>query len=113
MAFTRQNIGSTQTFSRNGAIETSTAPAFQIFNVDASSTQYSLGSSWSISINNTNNTLSFNNNNNSVLTIGSTGIQGITNNSLQLGNNTSEPSLSSFSNGDMVKINGELYIRTA
>jgi len=112
MAFTRQNIGSTQTFSRNGAIQTSTSPSFQIFNVDASATNYSLGSSWSISINNTNNTLSFNNNNNSVLTIGSTGIQGLTNDSLKLGNNTNAPSLSSFTDGDMVKINGELYIRT-
>lgn len=113
MAFSRQNTGSTSTFIRDGALTSTTnIPPFQIFQTSTASSTYSLGGTWKISIDHSADTLKFLNNNSSVLTIGTTGIQGVVNTALKLGNNAEQPTLSLYENGDMVKIQGELYIKS-
>ena len=75
MAFTRQNVGQNSTFTRSGAVQSVSVPGFQVFNVDTASTNYSLGSNWSIKINTTLNTLSFNYYNSPKLTVSESGFQ--------------------------------------
>ena len=75
MAFTRQNTGQTSTFTRNGSIQAVSTPGFSVFNIDTSSGNYSLGNNWSININSSLNTLSFNYYNSPKLTISESGFE--------------------------------------
>ena len=60
MAFTRQNTGTSSTFSRDGVLSTVNVPAFTTFTASKTSTDYSLGNNWSIKISTVNQTLDFN-----------------------------------------------------
>lgn len=74
MAFTRQNLGQTSSFTRDNAVlNTVVNPAFTTFRADTNSTNYSLGNDWSIKIDTNLNQLSFNYRNDSKLTLSESG----------------------------------------
>jgi|9_EtaG_2_1085328.scaffolds.fasta_scaffold00659_11 hypothetical protein len=74
MAFTRQNLGQTSSFTRDSAVlNTVVSPAFTTFRADANSTNYSLGNDWSIKIDTNLSELSFNYKNNAKLTLSQSG----------------------------------------
>lgn len=70
MAFTRQNLGSTSTFTRDGALsETTSTPPFQIFQKSITNSVYSLGGTWKIDQNSATRELKFLSNNTPILTL--------------------------------------------
>jgi len=76
MAFSRQNTGSTISFTRDGALtKTVSTPPFQIFQASTQVSSYSLGGAWRIKIDNTTDTLSFLHNTSSVLTLTQSGFR--------------------------------------
>lgn len=76
MAFTRQNTGSSVSFTRDGVLtQTLSTPPFQVFEISKSKSSYSLGGSWKINIDNNANTLSFANNSLNVLTLTNSGFE--------------------------------------
>ena len=107
MAFTRQNINQTSSFSRTGAVTTLSTPAFQVFSIDKTSTNYSLGDKWNILINSSSQTLDFNYDGSSVLRLESSGFSL---SSVILTESSSFP-LNPV-NGTLLHVNNELYIYT-
>ena len=107
MAFTRQNTGTSSTFSRDGVLSTVNIPAFTTFTASKTSTDYSLGNNWSIKISTVNQTLDFNYGVNSVLQLSSSGFSL---SSVILQEQTTLPS--SPANGTLSHVNNELYIYT-
>ena len=106
MSFTRQNTSQSTSISRGNVSSTINTPAFQTFNVDTSSTKYSLGNNWGINVDTNNTTLSFQYNNFSVLTLNQTGF------SLSSFTLPSQSTLPSAESGTILNYNNNLYVYT-
>tara|TARA_B100001094_G_C18162333_1_gene790057 strand:- start:1458 stop:1793 length:336 start_codon:yes stop_codon:yes gene_type:complete len=108
MAFTRKNISTTSTFSRNGAIVESVAfPSQRVWKStsDPNTKSWDLGQNWSITTAADSLKIKFQGTNTLAL-----GLGGLSLGSLSLTNFASEPSVSSYSVGDMIKIDGKLFV---
>ena len=114
MAFTRSNLGKSSSFTRSGAITVVDTPNFQVFNVVSGPSTFSLNNKWSITSEFGNNPkLQFKYENITMLELTNAGINNITMPTLKLNHKSSLPNLignTGYFNGDMVKVNGELYI---
>ena len=108
MAFTRKNISTSSNFSRNGAvIETITFPSQRVWKStsDPNTKSWDLGQSWSITTAGTSLKFKFQGSN--ALTLSTTGLSL---GALSLTNLSNSPSVSNYSLGDVVKVNGELFV---
>lgn len=111
MAFTRDNLGTSSSFTRSGAVTAVDTPNFQVFNVVSGPSTFSLNNKWSITSQfGSNPKLQFKYNNITMLELTNAGINNITMPSLKLNHNSGFPSYSGHLNGDVVKVNGELYV---
>lgn len=111
MAFTRDNLGQTQSFTRDGASTFQSTPNFQLFNTTQGAATFSLNNSWTIkSFRGTNPSITFNYNDNIMLEITSQGVGTIVQPSLKLSNNSGFPAFANYYNGDLVKVQGTLYM---
>jgi hypothetical protein len=75
MAFSRNNTGSSVSFTRDGAVSTFNQPSFQVFSASTTKSNYSLGGSWSIQVNSEENKLKFLNNKTPILTLTPSGAE--------------------------------------
>ena len=115
MAFTRDNITKTQTFTRDGATTTIAPPSFNVFNTLEGPASFSLGPDWKLtSVSNTGTAtgeLKFYYKNTPLLTITESGLTGFVFNSLSLINKGSVPTnTSGYDAGDMIKVTGKLFV---
>ena len=117
MAFTRDDISTVQTFTRDGATTSIAPPSFNVFNTTQGPTTFSLGPDWSIrSVSkgcqgNETATLEFKIRGTSKLTITDTGIEQFTMDKLSLGPRASEPATNvGYTQGDLIKVNGVLFV---
>tara|TARA_B100001094_G_scaffold157992_1_gene152903 strand:+ start:9369 stop:9695 length:327 start_codon:yes stop_codon:yes gene_type:complete len=106
MTFTRQNIGSSATFTRDGALSATTnTPPFQVFQKSTTNSTYSLGGNWKISTNSNTQELNFLYNTTNVLTLNSTGFAM---NNIILPTQADYPSNPSV--GTLSNVNNNLYV---
>lgn len=111
MAFTRDNLGQTTSFTRSGATSFQSTPNFQVFNVTDNQSTFSLNNKWTIHTQmGTSPSLEFKYNNSTLLEITNNGIGSLTMPSLKLSNLSGLPNYSGYSTGDMIKASGELYV---
>jgi hypothetical protein len=118
MAFTRQNVVTTSTFTTGGVTETSSVPTFTQWEntSNASGFEWNLGNKWTLNVNTDESVLGFKYNNVTAFSINQSGILGIdlsvdaTGDKLTLSNLTELPAASSYSDGEMIRMSGELYI---
>ena len=113
MAFTRTDTGQTTSFTRDGATTFQSTPGFQIFNVVSGPSSFSLNNKWTLHTElGTTPNLKFKYNGNTMLELTNNGVNNLLMPSVTLTNNSSSPSTSGYYNGDIVKVQGELYILT-
>lgn len=108
MAFTRKNISTTSTFSRNGAIvESVKFPSQRVWKStsDPNTKSWDLGQNWSITTAVDSLKFKFQGTNTFELSLG-----GLSLGALSLTNFSSEPSVSAYSIGDMIKVDGKLFV---
>lgn len=118
MAFTRQNVVTTSTFTTGGVTETSSVPTFtQWENTSTTSGfEWKLGNKWTLNVNTDESVLAFKYNNATAFSMNQSGILGIdlsveaSGDKLTLSNLTELPAASSYSDGEMIRMSGELYI---
>lgn len=111
MAFTRSDLGQTNSFTRSGASTFVSTPNFQVFQVADGPTSFSLSNNWVLTTQaGTSPTLNFKYSGNSILELTSTGVANLTLPSLKLNNNSQLPSTAQYSAGDMVKKQGDLFV---
>jgi|5_EtaG_2_1085323.scaffolds.fasta_scaffold01256_6 hypothetical protein len=111
MAFTRDNIGQTTSFTRSGATTFQSTPNFQIFNVTDTTSNFSLNNKWTIStIGGTSASLTFKYNNTTMLELTENGVGSLVMPALKLNNLGGLPNFAGYAIGDIVKTGGELYV---
>jgi|9_EtaG_2_1085328.scaffolds.fasta_scaffold01094_7 hypothetical protein len=111
MAFTRDNLGQTSSFTRNGATTFSSTPNFRVFEGIKGAATFSLSNDWTItSVGGSTPKLNFNYNGVNFFEITSAGVGNITLDYLRMNDNTSTPNANAHIEGDLIKINGELYV---
>ena len=112
MAFTRSSINNTKTFARDGAVSITAIPGFEIFTPSTGeSSTFSLGKNWTLTTQVGNSPkLNFKYNGNSILELTSTGISALILPSLKLASNSQLPATGTYSDGDVVKSQGKLYM---
>jgi len=102
MAFARQNINTSSTFTTGNEVVTVNNPTFSLWSNNTSSgTKWDLGNLWTVDSSPTK--LSFNYNNNTAISFNQYGID-----TLVLGSQTSEPS--NPSEGAIANINGVIKV---
>ena len=86
MAFNRANISTTSTFERSGAISTSDTPTFQLWSNTSNPAlqQWDLGKGFTLETNSTSKELTFNYNNETILTVSSAGLNNFSQDTLEL-----------------------------
>jgi len=113
MAFTRNNIGQTSTFERSGATTFASTPNFQVFEVVNGTSNFSLNNKWTLHTElGSNPNLKFKYNGTTLLEITSSGLGNIVMPSLKLSENSALPNYVGYNNGDVVKVQGHLYVLT-
>jgi len=111
MAFTRGNLGTTTTFTRDGSTTSFTTPNFQVFEVVKGNNTFSLGEGWTLQTSPGNNpSLKFYYGSESILHLSNTGVQNLTLGKLSLQNKSLPPNTLGYSEGDLIKADGELYV---
>ena len=110
MSFNRSNISTSYTFTRNGAVESTSTPNFQVFDTTANQTLFSLGPDWKVETSTgTNAFLDFRYKGSSKLRITDLGVS-FDMDKLSLGNRSSAPATVYHSEGDLIKIDGKLFV---
>jgi len=115
MAFTRQPINNTSTFSVNGVTEESiSVPTFRRWENTTKETKWELGRGWLLNVPNDQSKIVFNYNGADVFSIESTGDTGLYSSILSLENysETSDIPDTYNSSGLLARIDGELYMST-
>jgi|GEM_PF-4475110 len=113
MAFTRTDTGQTRSFTRDGATTFQSTPGFQVFNVVNSPSTFSLNNKWTLQTElGTTPNLKFKYNGNTMLELTGDGVNKLLMPNVTLTNNSSSPSTTGYYNGDVVKVQGDLYVLT-
>ena len=109
MAFTRQTINNVSTFDTGGGIELISNPEFSIWTnlTDLYNFIWEIGGGWRVQVDADDNSLAYNYNDVDVLTISTTGISYA---SLDLTPFVSNPSTAGYNEGDVINVNGALYV---
>ena len=117
MPFNSQNISTTATFTTGGVSETSSIPNFtQWENTTSQGFEWNLGNKWTMNVNQAEDQLSFSYNGQISFRANSSGIMDIdlsvdaSGDQLSLTNQSTLPSVSSYTDGTMIRYNNEMYI---
>tara|TARA_Y100000401_G_C8317791_1_gene223539 strand:+ start:185 stop:559 length:375 start_codon:yes stop_codon:yes gene_type:complete len=112
MAFTRSNINSNPSFTRDGAVRSAAIPGFEIFTPSVGEfSTFSLGKNWTLTTEVGNSpSLNFKYNGDSVLELSTAGIVNLSLPSLKLNDNQTLPLASGYNEGDLIKKSGVLYV---
>lgn len=111
MAFTRGNINTVDTLTRDGSTVSVNTPSFEVFSTTSGPSKFNLGTNWTLeSISGGSPSLTFKHNNVELLKLTDNGIENLVQPKLSVTNLSSTPATTGYANGDIVKVNNALYV---